>query len=372
MRSHPVTTQCRSISALASLTIILSLSVPSAVAASAQYYQPISSATTADKTSTTTSQSLAKKANSEVSVYFLNGIFNTDTQAQTSAIALFNRLKDDAYFLQLVKDKRINLRTLYNPMDPFIEDLNELSAQASIQKSALKATERRLSLESAENQYDAADLSLLRQAIFNEELYNAHRAYEAQQYSKIDFIHNAGNRVIAQYRQLANEVKQSLLAGDKVVIVAHSQGNYVAQGIFSELAQDPQVSDKLVNDLRIVGVANVAATTPNGQYLSNADDQAVYTWHTLQGGKPMSANFKAIFANGEPLSGVWESATQRQNDSQNHGFIETYLSARFDDPAKFVPHQPEIIEKSSTAERPDSIYQRIVSNVTSNIKRMLA
>lgn len=367
MRCHNVRGERFFLSTILSLALLMPLSVASAAATNSSQANPLLQPLVAATAAPVKAQSDA----SEVSLYFLNGIFNSDIQAQTSAIALFNRLKDDPYFLQLVKDKRVNLRTLYNPMDPFLEDLNELTAQAHIQNVALKATAERLAIESTENQYDQGDLNLLRQAIYNEEIYNAQRAYEAENYAKLDFIHNAGNRAIAQYRQLANEVKRSLLAGDKVVIVAHSQGNYVAQGIYAELLQDPQVQRKLTDNLSIIGVANVAATTPNGQYLTNHDDQAVYTWHSLQGGQPMPANFKAIFANGESLGGIWESPVQRQNDSQNHGFIETYLSARFDAPAAFVPHQPEIINKNSKGTRPTAIYQQIVSDVTGSLKRML-
>lgn len=312
-------------------------------------------------------------ARPDVSVFFLNGIFNTDIQAQTSAIALFNRLKQNPQFLHLVKDQRVNLRTLYNPGDPFIGDLIELGEQANMQKSALKATQYRIECEHLADIYDAADLARVRQAIYNEELYKAQQAYQAKKVSSLDFVHSAGNRVIEQYHALADEVRRSLLAGDKVVIVAHSQGNYAIQSIYSELSQDPKVKDLLTHSLSVVGVANVAATTPTASYITNKDDQAVYTWHTLQGGQPMVANFNAIFADGEPLGGIFESKVQRQNDSQNHGFIETYLSARFDDPQSFVPHNPEIIEKSTqNSPTPKTIYGVIVTQVMTGLQKMLA
>ena len=218
-----------------------------------------------------------------VSVYFLNGISNTDTQAQTSAIALFNRLKDDNYFAQLIDNRQVSLRTLYNPTDPLLGDIYELDAQAKIQKRALAATKARVDNEHLADIYDAADLAVVRQAIYDEEIYNANQAYRAESYWKIDFIHTAGNRAIDHYNKMAAEVKRSLLAGEKVVVVAHSQGNYVAQGLYGNLAQDPAVRQGLSDNLKIVGVANVSATSPSGLYLTNADDQAVYFFMRFRG-----------------------------------------------------------------------------------------
>ncbi|MDO5768343.1 MAG: hypothetical protein Q4P13_02470 [Psychrobacter sp.] len=362
--------------AMTALFTALGLGMTPALAApqSASFTQSANkSANNAAVTVLPSSAPSAYLARPDVSVYFLNGIFNTDVQAQTSAIALFNRLKQDPYFLKLVNNKQVNLRTLYNPADPFIGDLIELGEQANIQKSALKATQYRLDSEHLAEIYDTADLAQVRQAIYNEELYKAQQAYQAKKVSSLDFIHNAGNRVIKQYHALADEVRRSLLAGDKVVIVAHSQGNYAVQSIYSELNQDPKVKDLLAKNLSVVGVANVAATTPTASYITNKDDQAVYTWHTLQGGQPMIANFSAIFADGEPLGGAFESKVQQQNDSQNHGFIETYLSARFDDPQNFVPHNPDIIEKSSqNSPKPKTIYAVVVNEVMTGLKRLLA
>ncbi|WP_227430788.1 hypothetical protein [Psychrobacter sp. I-STPA6b] len=323
---------------------------------------------------TNTHQILNQSQQPPVSVYFLNGIFNTDIQSQTSAIALFERLKNNPDFLQLVNNQQVHLRTLYNPTDPYMGDIYELSAQAGIQKEALAATEARLAEENQNNQYDAADLEILRRAIFNQEIHKANQAYQAQDYSSFNFIHKAGNRAIGHYQMLAKEVKKSLLAGEKVVIVAHSQGNYVVQGIYAQLAQDPQVSTHLANNLSVVGVANVAATTPSASYITNKDDLAVYRWHTKQGGNPMTANFNAIFANGESLSAYfWESAVQKQNDSQNHGFIETYLSARFNTNQEFTPHQPEIIAKETQNDAtPKTIYGNIVTRVMNGIETIFS
>ena len=83
-------------------------------------------------------------SNKPVTVYFMNGINNSEVQAQTSTIALFNRLKEIPKFSNLVNNKQVSLRTLYNPSSPLLGDVYELDAQASIQKTALLATDNRI------------------------------------------------------------------------------------------------------------------------------------------------------------------------------------------------------------------------------------
>lgn len=318
-------------------------------------------------------QSVTSSSTDRVKVYFLNGIFNTDYQSQTAAIALYNRLKANPYFKSLVDQRQVSLATLYNPTDPFLGDLFELSAQATIQRTALQAMQIRVQQEGIDNKYDEFDAQKVKQSIFNEEIHKANQTHRAKKYCKIDFIHTAGNRAIDHYDKLAQEVKNEILSGSRVIIVAHSQGNYVAQGLYANLMADSSVHQGKLSDLlHIVGVANVAATTPSSTYLTNREDKAVYVLHTIQGGKPMPANFDAKFSNGESLGGFWETAVQRQNDSQNHGFIETYLSGSFDKHANFKPHSPEIVDATAIrrGSEPESIYNKIVQQVVEGIHAM--
>ncbi len=305
-----------------------------------------------------------------VTVYYMNGINNSEVQAQTSTIALFNRLKESPKFAGLVNNQQVSLRTLYNPSSPLLGDVYELDAQASIQDTALIATKARLDAESLNASYDAQDYETLRRAIFNEEIFKANQTYKAKKFSVFNFISKAGKRSISEYEQLGEEIRGAILNGEKVILVTHSQGNYLAQGIYANLYQDATVGSSLANNLHVVGVANVAGTTPSGDYITILNDNAVYFAHGfVQGGKPMSSNFNAQFANGEPLSGFWESKAQRQNDTLNHGFIETYLSARINDNAELVPHSPAIVEDE--VDTVTGEYKTIYSSILEKVNRGL-
>lgn len=314
-------------------------------------------------------------SNQSVTVYYMNGINNSEVQAQTSTIALFNRLKESPKFSTLVANSKVNLRTLYNPSSPFLGDVYELDAQASIQETALAATQIRINAESLGANYTAQDYMTLKSAIFNEEIFAANQAYKAKRFSVFNIVSKAGKRSISEYEQLGNEIRSSILKGEKVILVTHSQGNYLAQGIYGNLSQDPTVSPNLAKKLYVVGVANVAGTTPSGDYITIPNDNAVYFSHRdIQGGKPMLSNFNARFANGEPLDGFWESKAQRQNDTLNHGFIETYLSARIDDNAELIPHSPSIVEDkvNTTTGEYKTIYSSILEKVNRGLDRLFA
>ncbi len=314
-------------------------------------------------------------SNKPVTVYFMNGINNSEVQAQTSTIALFNRLKEIPKFSNLVNNKQVSLRTLYNPSSPLLGDVYELDAQASIQKTALLATDNRIKTETIGVNYNAQDYETLKRAIFNEEIFRANQTYKAKKFSVFNFISKAGKRSISEYEQLGNEIRGAIVNGEKVILVTHSQGNYLAQGIYGNLYQDPTIGSNLAKNLHVVGVANVAGTTPSGEYITVANDNAVYFAHGyVQGGNPMLSNFNARFANGEPLDGFWESKAQRQNDTMNHGFIETYLSARINDDSELVPHSPAIVadEVDTATGEYKTIYSSILEKVNRGLDKLFA
>lgn len=357
-------------SSKAFIAAFLALSM-SAIAHSAT--SPSSSATLSVAAASANTFTISSKK--PVTLYYMNGINNSEVQAQTSTIALFDRLKESPKFSNLLNNRQVNLKTLYNPSSPLLGDVYELDAQASIQESALGATQIRINAESIGANYSAQDYAMLKNAIFNEEIFRANQEYKAKRFSVFNFISKAGKRSINEYEQLGNEIRDAIVKGEKVILVTHSQGNYLAQGIYANLLKDATIGSKLADNLYVVGVANVAGTTPSGDYITIPNDNAVYFSHRdIQGGKPMLSNFNARFANGEPLDGFWESKAQRQNDTLNHVFIETYLSARINDNAELVPHAPAIVEDKVdvTTGQYKTIYSSILEKVNRGLDRLFA
>ncbi|UTH75875.1 hypothetical protein [Chromobacterium sp. IIBBL 290-4] len=108
--------------------------------------------------------------------------------------------------------------------------------------------------------------------------------------------------------------------GLKQIIVAHSQGNMFAQGIYSRFqADDKRFKEYHIKDhLQVVNVATPAATPDTGKYITSNRDQVINTWaralstelHLLQ---PAPANFDSGFST-------------YLYDLSGHGFQEVYLN----------------------------------------------
>lgn len=316
-------------------------------------------------------QSVAASS-SKVVVYFLNGISNTSTQAQLSAIALFNRLKEESSFSNLVLNRKISLRTLYNPTDPGLGDFRELAVQGGIQARASNATDKKLQKWQRRYPINDNEWEKIRNSVYSQELNAEYQAYwgatfARERSSNAPLNDSDGRRLISHYQSLSNQVLDSILQGNKVIIVAHSQGNYVAQGIYSYINTLESIDDGAKNALRVVGVANVAATTPNSRYTTINQDDAVFFWHAAQGGSPMASNFDAIFANGKELDEVFESGAQKQNDESNHSFVQTYMNAKFQNEtstsAEYSKHAISIVRRGTI----ETLHSKIVSNVIDSI-----
>jgi hypothetical protein len=124
---------------------------------------------------------------------------------------------------------------------------------------------------------------------------------------------------------LTTILNEYVLAGHKVVVVAHSQGNHVIDLAYSSLVQTK--SQNFMNAIRVVGVASVSSTTPNNIYTTWDEDHTVLTLHSFGGNSPLQTNFM----DESPWYGYWGDA------GKDHSFINVYLSSdlkgRFSMPA---------------------------------------
>lgn len=84
-------------------------------------------------------------------------------------------------------------------------------------------------------------------------------------------------QVYATTKMVASRIDDMLTAGHKVIIVAHSQGNFYAESTNAYLRHGKSIAQlNIYNDnLRFVGAASVAASTPNGRYISANEDIAL-------------------------------------------------------------------------------------------------
>lgn len=132
--------------------------------------------------------------------------------------------------------------------------------------------------------------------------------------------------------KIVRPIKERLLTGRWVVIVAHSQGNHFIEAAYAIL-QNRMTPEQLAG-LQVVGVAVVASTTPHNRWVTIAQDKAVYFAYTeLTVGSPLGnnnnpkGNFNAVankngeWGTSEPSD--WNLLTW---DVNGHNMVNIYLN----------------------------------------------
>lgn len=304
---------------------------------------------------------------SKTVIYFLNGIHTSEDASIDGNNALYYRLNENQEFNNIKKNQNIIYSRLYNPV-VYGGDVIELSVQAKIQERARVATDEKM------KKMNVADIyrEKVSNALYMSELNEQYQLYWAETYANDFSISSAisdefGKSLISSYQALSYHVVDTLLQGNKVIVVAHSQGNYVAQGIYSYIMSLPSVRESAKTSLRVVGVANVARTTPSNMYTTIAQDAAVLA-HMGTGGNPMLFNFDAAFSNGDNLvlsHELIKTEAQKQSDSLNHSFIKTYLSGKFSKDKNFTSHKFPIVRRGSNPVQ--FLHQKIVGDVVKAI-----
>lgn len=121
---------------------------------------------------------------------------------------------------------------------------------------------------------------------------------------------NAAQAVTRTVESLVTYLEEHFLAGKKVIVVAHSQGNHMIELAYTVLKE--KWGNNVEKSIKVVGVASVASTTPNNTYVTSLND------YTVLGA------FDAF--QGEPLAGNFELTDGDDNDATNHGFDTVYLN----------------------------------------------
>lgn len=125
----------------------------------------------------------------------------------------------------------------------------------------------------------------------------------------------ASGAMTKSVESLTTILNEYVLSGNKVIVIAHSQGNHVIDLAYSSLLQTK--SQSFMKAIRVVGVASVSSTTPNNIYTTWDEDHTVLTLHSFGGNSPLQANFK----DESPWYGYWGDT------GKDHSFINVYLSA---------------------------------------------
>lgn len=122
---------------------------------------------------------------------------------------------------------------------------------------------------------------------------------------------SAAQAVTRTVEGLVTYLEEHFLAGKKVVVVAHSQGNHMIELAYGVLRT--KWGANIENAIKVVGVASVASTTPNNTYVTSSEDGTVLGLYDAFNGDPLPANFE--------LKNGWDDDL-----FLDHGFDGVYLN----------------------------------------------
>lgn len=215
-------------------------------------------------------------ANAVIKVVYLNGIDNTPEEAVESQQRIKDIIKEAGYDSKFDTTKNVEHRyNLANDKldDKFVGDLNELYQQARLSARALS---------------NARNINANATATSPEYIENLGLLYEIGIRDKIDPITGAPassvlKQIYATVEDVISYINAEINNNNKIIFVAHSQGNYHAEAANAYLINTKNATNRkiYVDSVRFVGVASVAASTPNNRHLSAIEDDALAK-HDLQ------------------------------------------------------------------------------------------
>jgi hypothetical protein len=244
-------------------------------------------------------------------VFFGNGIDTTFDEAGDA-----RRELETAVIAQYSPSSRptIEFHRAYNPTESFLRDLVEAGEQVMSGQDEWTLYWRNMFRSGP---FVAPFQSVLRSTI---------RIYA--DLNAIDYIPTL-NAHAADYRSV-------LSRGDRVIVVAHSQGNFFANAA-APLMDDP--------DFRIVSVANPASSvaTPNTTYTTLDEDEAIVEISRFRVALGFEPSQPANFTN-LPTVGT---------DPTGHSFLDSYLQRGYQETDENGSRQ-RILEQIVANVRPDS------------------
>ena len=197
-------------------------------------------------------------AQAKTRVIFFNGINNTP-EDELAAETKLKEVISSYWASDRIASGKISVEHWDNPGDGLFEDINELSAQARLSYAAMQCA----AVANGNTGVGGED--------YNVCLGNMYRSR-----ATLSNQTPAQQRIYSVTLKFSLQLMGALQTDDDFIIVTHSQGNYVSEAVNAYLRViNPLNASLLSKKVRFVGVASVASSTPNGKYLSLADDEAL-------------------------------------------------------------------------------------------------
>lgn len=146
---------------------------------------------------------------------------------------------------------------------------------------------------------------------------------------------HAAIQIYSLIKELGQDIGRLVLEeGGNLIVVSHSQGNFLAEAVNAYIRHDRSTDQIAALDqrLRFVGVASVAASTPNGRYISLGEDKALDA-HVIS--TASIENFDVLPRNADHCSATNLKCLRSllKLDRYIHSFLEIYTKEIIDTPS---------------------------------------
>ena len=270
-----------------------------------------------------------------IKVRFLNGIQNDQKSIKESVDVLYGSYKLYRNTTAPAIPKE-NFGSYSNPKDPLVlGDLIELSIQGTLagiaQKYAIIATDLKVA------KAKRAGL-VIDEKTQNDWYASIYQKTQAEVYA--NYLAGSSTDGTVNIAGVSNSVllkiREDLQDGSSIVVVSHSQGNFFAETVYSQLTESER------QRVRFVGVASVAPSTPNGRYVTFGKDLAVFGAFALLKQKlaifssdPLPKNEDGYYTGAEGVASWWSAITNPAEclyrwincpSAMGHSFIDVYMN----------------------------------------------
>lgn len=228
-------------------------------------------------------------------VMFVNGIQNTKVDACQSSELLRAKLIENG-----MDEKSFDYTYKYNQNGTLTQDLSELRTQAEISNIA----------HAQPGDYDH-NLG---------QIYARHIARGYRDQTEVAIYGTASD--------LYKNLKASVIAGKNIIVVSHSQGNYLSEAAYALFVYYGERD--ITRHIRFVGVAVTSSSTPNGVYVSAEGDTALVAHRTqtidLKNFGVLPSNTNVCASSNYAQYGCGSAIAPRQFDWNKHSFTQIYLA----------------------------------------------
>ncbi|MBD8051987.1 hypothetical protein [Limnohabitans radicicola] len=244
-------------------------------------------------------------ANNTRVVVFLNGIGNDFADVCSSSDAL-GKVINTSNFDRIV---------IHNRSEAINKDVNELRAQAAYSNLALKTN----------SMVDLSKMSAQQKTEYYKTLGGMYLSAGSSTEPAVRRIYEFSMYLADRLRKLSEKY-------ERIVLVPHSQGNFYAEAAYAILVNSG--NQTALNKIKVVGVASVAASSPNDVYMTNTIDAQVYGSQsansiTYDFYKPLPATDTIV-----PDNPISFATVDLVKTNGYHSFVSAYLNQTYNSKEK--------------------------------------